>query len=363
MRVKRSGWFIEAALALLLLVTKAQTVTIDGKAVDADKSNVAPAAEVPSGTYLNNFESIQLTKDVLANLTDLQLSDVSLFYFDDDSNPEKQSSQCKVMPGDSLYPKDTVWNLLDILSDGALIKTVPLGSACYDVRYPVSSLLNITNLAQIQLVINFARNTNTRLVIRNTGHDFLGKNTGQGALSLWTYHLKGIEILRDYQSAGRRYKGPAFKIGAGVVVHELYEAAEREGFTAVGGECRTVGVACGYAVGGGHSPVTPIHGLASDQILSINLVTPDGQFITADDTQNQDLFWAFRGGGPATFGVVTSMMIKVHEKTVFSGMTWDTTTKDMNITDKTSGKPLKHTGDAILSSQQLKITVTVECRD
>ncbi|KAM0553302.1 hypothetical protein ACHAPJ_007315 [Fusarium lateritium] len=391
MLIKRSKWLARATLSLPLSFASAQTVTINGKAIAADKSNIAPAAEVPSDISLDNFESIQLTKDVLANLTDLQLTDVSLFYFEDVSSSEKQPPQCKTMPGDSSYPKNTVWNVLDILSGGALIKTVPLGSACYDGEHydvakcqflvdnwnksdthvvdPTSVMsplfegatcepqngglgnctlggfpsysLNITNVAQIQLAINFARNTNTRLVIRNTGHDFLGKNTGQGALSLWTHHLKDIEVLHNYESAGGRYKGPVFKIGAGVVVHELYEAAEREGFTAVGGECRTVGVAGGYAVGGGHSPVTPIHGLASDQILSINLVTPDGQFLTADETQNQELFWALRGGGPATFGVVTSMVIKVHEKTVFSGMTWDTTTKDMNITDDTFWKAIE----------------------
>lgn len=87
--------------------------------------------------------------------------------------------------------------------------------------------------------------------------------------------------------------------------------------------------------------MTPIHGLGSDQVLSVDIVTPDGRFITADETQNQDLFWAVRGGGPATWGVVTSMVVKVHEKTVFSGMTWDTTTVDMNITDDTFWKAIE----------------------
>lgn len=79
--------------------------------------------------------------------------------------------------------------------------------------------------------------------------------------------------------------------------------------------------------------MTPIYGLGSDQVLSVDIVTPDGRFITADEAQNQDLFWAIRGGGGATWGVVTSMTVKVHKKMVFSGMTWDTTTKEMNITD------------------------------
>lgn len=112
-----------------------------------------------------------------------------------------------------------------------------LGGNCTLGGFPSYSL-NITNVAQIQLAINFARAANLRLVVRNTGHDFLGKSTGKGALSLWTHHLNDIEVLSDYESAGGRYKGPAFKLGAGVMVHELYEAAEREGYVAVGGECR-----------------------------------------------------------------------------------------------------------------------------
>lgn len=73
---------------------------------------------------------------MLANLTDLQLSNISLFYFDDDEHDKRSLGdarpQCRVFPGDALYPNKLVWKVLDILSGGALIKTVPLGSACYE---------------------------------------------------------------------------------------------------------------------------------------------------------------------------------------------------------------------------------------
>jgi hypothetical protein len=108
---------------------------IDLSATAADESNVSPAADVPAGVQMTGYESLQLTDDVLANLTDLQLSNISLFYFDDASDAEKRSvvsgPQCKVLPGDLFYPNKVLWKLLDILSGGALIKTVPLGSACY----------------------------------------------------------------------------------------------------------------------------------------------------------------------------------------------------------------------------------------
>lgn len=256
-----------------------------------------------------SFDAVQLTDETLAKLTDLQLSDVSLFYFDDGSKVDDDAPRCKTHPGDDSYPDETVWKVLDILSGGNLIKTVPLGSACYEgphydadkcqfladhwnasetqygsspslslggrivltfynsITDPTSLMsplyegatcepggaalgkectlggfplysLNVSTVADVQLAVNFARNLNLRLVVRNTGHDFLGKNTGEGALSIWTHNHREIEVIREYESAGGRYKGPAFRLGAGVMVHEIYEAAEREGYTAVGGECR-----------------------------------------------------------------------------------------------------------------------------
>lgn len=80
-----------------------------------------------------------------------------------------------------------------------------------------------------------------------------------------------------------------------------------------------MGVAGGYTAGGGLSPLTGKYGLAADQVLSIDVVTPDGRFQTADEMNNAELFWALRGGGGATFGVVTSMTVKVHPKMIFSG--------------------------------------------
>ncbi|KAL8845802.1 MAG: hypothetical protein Q9198_011352, partial [Flavoplaca austrocitrina] len=96
----------------------------------------------------------------------------------------------------------------------------------------------------------FATEHNIRLVIRNTGHDYNGKSTGAGSLSIWTHHLKDVDFF-DYQDD--RYAGKAYKIGAGVQGIELYEAGNKVGLTVVSGECPTVGVAGGYTQGGGHS--------------------------------------------------------------------------------------------------------------
>lgn len=215
-----------------------------------------------------------------------------------------------------------------------------LGKECTLGGFPSYSV-NITNVAQVQLAVNFARSLHLRLVVRNTGHDFLGKSTGAGSLSLWTHHLRSIELLEEYKADGGRYTGPALKMGAGVLVQEAYAFGEEAGLTIVAGECRTVGVTGGYLQGGGHSPVTSLYGLGSDQILSVDIVTPDGRFVTVSETHNPDLFWAIRGGGAATWGVVMSMTVKAHPKLIVSGMEWDTTTVAMNITDDTFWKAIE----------------------
>jgi FAD binding domain len=102
--------------------------------------------------------------------------------------------------------------------------------------------INVTNVAQIQLALNFARNLNLRLVVKNTGHDFAGKGIGAGALSLWTHNLNDLEFYPKYSYG--TYSGPAFKLGAGVETADVYALAEAKGVTAVGGECRVSGYLC-----------------------------------------------------------------------------------------------------------------------
>lgn len=68
----------------------------------------------------------------------------------------------------------------------------------------------------------------------------------------------------------------------------------------------------GYILGGGHSPLGSIYGMAADQVLSMEIVTPDGKFVTASFDKNEELFWALRGGGGSTFGVVTSITVKAY---------------------------------------------------
>ncbi|KXJ87473.1 FAD binding domain protein [Microdochium bolleyi] len=391
----RSPVALLAVLPLAGLVL-GQTIT-DGQnnaTLEANETTVAPAAQPVSKDSsaapadLFTSEAAQLTDNIIANLTALNLTSIDLFSFDNGSSgtngaSKRDSGSCKSMPGDFLYPPNFIWKVFNLLLGGALIETTPLASPCYtnwgnydagkcsfinanwannsymhaddptSVMWPLyqgltcmptttpsdscqlgaypSYAIEARSVYQIQLAINFARNANLRLVVKNTGHDFNGKSAGAGALSIWTHKMKDIQFLRNYRSGS--YSGPAFKLGAGVQAFEMYEAADREGVTAVGGEGKTVGVMGGYLAGGGHSPLSSIYGMAADQVLSMEVVTPDGRFVTASDSSNKDLFWALRGGGGSTFGVVTSVVLKVYPKMRVTVATWQFTTSSTVSTE------------------------------
>ncbi|KAK8033662.1 FAD-binding domain-containing protein [Apiospora marii] len=361
---------ITATTAVLWFASSAssQTLTVDGTVIEANSSTLAPALfevdpdSLASPAELFASETLQLTDDVIANLTSLNLSNITAFQFDSRSDERGPLGKCKTYPGDLFWPSDSLWNVFDLLLGGALIKTIPYASPCYTSfgdynakecqsitdnwvfgslyhthdptsinavlfqgqtcmpptmmpgtptctvgGYP-AYVVNATNVAQIQLAVNLARNLNLRLVVKNTGHDFGAKSTGMGALSIWTHHLKDIRFIESYQQDD--YTGPAFKVGAGTQAYEMYEAAHAQGHTAVGGEGRTVGVMGGYTLGGGHSPLSSLYGMAADQVLSMEVVTADGRFLTANASSHPDLFWALCGGGGSTYGVVTSVTVK-----------------------------------------------------
>ncbi len=221
-------------------------------------------------------------------------ADLSLFGFGDGNGhgspggPGGGAPKCKAFPGDPSWPSQSVWNKFNSTLGGALIKTVPLAAPCYvnwpqynaavcaditarwgdpnlHVDDPSSAMfplyqgrtclptddltgsnctlggyaeysVAVTKVSQIQLALNFARRSNLRLVVKNTGHDFADKSIGAGALSVWTHKLKDIQFLASYNCRG--YQGPAFKLASGVETEEVYRAAELNNVTIVGGECR-----------------------------------------------------------------------------------------------------------------------------
>lgn len=130
---------------------------------------------------------------------------------------------------------------------------------------------------------------------RNTGHDFVGRSSGFGSLSIWTHWLKDFEFLPHYRIGA--YNGRAARVGVGIESWEMFAYMNRYNMTALVAGGYTVGAYGGWIAGGGHSALASKYGLGADQALSIQVVTADGRFVTADPHQNTDLFYALRGGG------------------------------------------------------------------
>ena len=145
----------------------------------------------------------------------------------------------------------------------------------------------------------------------------MGKSTGLGALSLWTFNLKTRDIISRYTSAS--YSGPAIKLGSGVVGGEALEAAAAGRYRLVSGEFVSVGLAGGYTQGGGHSVLNSEYGMTADNVLEWEVVTAEGDHLIATPTQNSDLYWALSGGGGGTYAVVLSMTTRLYQDSPLVG--------------------------------------------
>lgn len=106
-------------------------------------------------------------------------------------------------------------------------------------------------------------------------------------------------------------KQAAVTIGGGVAIVELNKVLARSGLYSIGAAHDSVSVAGGWSQAGGHAAFSSYYGLGADQILEYKVVTADGQLLIANSVTNQDLFWALRGGGAGTWGVVVEATLKV----------------------------------------------------
>jgi len=180
--------------------------------------------------------------------------------------------------------------------------------------------INVADPSNVVAGIQFAQAKNIRLIVKNTGHDFLGRSSGAGSLALWTHNLKTVSFLSNYK--GRHYSGPAMRLGAGVQAQEAYAAASAHGYRVVGGSCPTIGIVGGWLPGGGHGPLQSAYGLGADNALEYEVVTIKGRHTTASPTQNADLYWALSGGGGGTYAIVLSVTMRAHRDGPVAGTEW-----------------------------------------
>ncbi|KAK5730587.1 hypothetical protein LTR15_000524 [Elasticomyces elasticus] len=162
--------------------------------------------------------------------------------------------------------------------------------------------IDVRQVSDIQAGLAFASSTGVPLVIKNSGHDYKGRSSGRSALALWTHNVQpALKLDQDFVPDGCTVSaGKGVTMGAGQGFAGLYEFAEANQITIVGGSSRTVGAAGGWISGGGHGALSNTLGLGVDNVLQIKAVLPDGTYVTANRCQNQDIFFALRGGGGST---------------------------------------------------------------
>src|ERR671920_620337 len=149
--------------------------------------------------------------------------------------------------------------------------------------------------------INFARSNEFLVAVRGGGHDVAGTAVCDGGLVIDLSRMKGIRVDPTRRTA---------RAEPGLSWGEFDQETQAFGLATTGGVVSTTGIA-GLTLGGGIGWLMRAHGLTCDTLLSVALVTADGQLRTASAEENADLFWAVRGGG-GNVGVVTSFEFRLH---------------------------------------------------
>jgi FAD/FMN-containing dehydrogenase len=172
------------------------------------------------------------------------------------------------------------------------------------------------NAGDVAAAIRFARAHRLRLVVKGTGHDYLGRSNAPDSLLVWTHRMRRVAVEDTFVPAScsvPRAPIAAVSLGAGTRWLEAYrEVTGKHHRYVQGGGCLSVGAAGGFLQGGGFGSWSKKYGIAAASLLEAEVVTADGQVRIANECQNADLFWALRGGGGGTFGVVTRVTLMTH---------------------------------------------------
>jgi FAD/FMN-containing dehydrogenase len=162
-------------------------------------------------------------------------------------------------------------------------------------------VVRAVNAGDVMAAVSFARDRRLDLAIRGGGHSVPGFGTCDGGVVIDLSRMRGVRV--DPASSTARAEG-------GATWGDFNAATYPFGLATTGGIISTTGVA-GLTLGGGIGYLARGFGLSIDNLLSADVVTADGRFLVASEHENEDLFWALRGGG-GNFGVVTSLEFQLH---------------------------------------------------
>jgi FAD/FMN-containing dehydrogenase len=175
-------------------------------------------------------------------------------------------------------------------------------------KWPLA-VLRAEQVADVIAGVNFARDNGLELSIRNGGHSGPGFGTNDSGLVIDMTPMRTVHVDPRNKTA---------RAGAGATLGDFNHATHAFGLATPGGIISTTGIT-GLTLGGGIGYLSRGYGLSIDNLLSADVVTADGKFLTASARENEDLFWGLRGGG-GNFGVVTSLEYRLHDvDQVFAG--------------------------------------------
>jgi FAD/FMN-containing dehydrogenase len=201
---------------------------------------------------------------------------------------ERVEALAERFSGALLQPGDDGYDEARKLHNGLIDKRPALIARCHGA-------------ADVADAIGFARESGLEIAVRGGGHNVAGRACSDGGLMIDLAEMKGIHV--DPAARTIRAQG-------GVLWSELNREAAVHGLATPGGTVSTTGVA-GLTLGGGVGWLMGVHGLAADNVLSIELVTADGEVLNVTADSHPDLFWALRGGG-GNFGVATSFEYRLY---------------------------------------------------
>jgi FAD/FMN-containing dehydrogenase len=192
------------------------------------------------------------------------------------------------MRGDVLTPDAPGYDAARLIWNGMHDKRPALIARC-------------TGVADVIAAVEFARGNNLLVAVRGGGHNVAGSASCDGGMMIDLSLMNGVHVDPKAMSA---------RVMGGATWGDVDRETQVFGLATAGGVVSTTGVA-GLTLGGGLGWLRSKHGLSIDNVLSVDIVTADGQFRTASASENAELFWGIRGGG-GNFGIVTSFEYQLH---------------------------------------------------
>ncbi|KAL6063043.1 6-hydroxy-D-nicotine oxidase [Balamuthia mandrillaris] len=162
-------------------------------------------------------------------------------------------------------------------------------------------------VSDVVKAVNFARERGLNFGVKSGGHGHNGMGIPPFGLLLDLSLMRAVEV--DEEENTIRFQG-------GAICGDLDAATQPYNRAAVCGNCYSIGA--GFIAHGGYGALSRLHGLAIDNLVSVDLVTAAGQVVTASESENEDLFWAVRGALP-NFGVAVSFVVRTHDVSTYYG--------------------------------------------